>query len=357
MTNANKNNEDLDSYMAEPLNDERLRRMKRLLRDMYREEFTTQKLRLPPIKARFLILTLSFVSILVFGVTTLYNFNRFVTLEERVLSAEGHVQDVLQRRRNLFHNLINMTLNNAVFEGEIVQQVTDRRTEIGRGREGDSPVAHAPPPAIDKGALARLMGDGELGKEAMGQLLAIAEQYPSVTTTVTYQQLMDKLVEMEDRISHRRDEYNEEVRIYNTLITSFPWYFLARVTGFRRAEYYHATHTEVPTMAPDGFLRLLPPKTVAASKKALPTTPPTERSTGQPGVQQPVGQPGVQQPVGQPGVQRQESTGQSVVASDGPPPVPWVTPPVLTLEKPATEAPVESDAAGGKVEKGSDRKP
>ncbi len=275
MANTSKDNEDLDAYVAEPLSDERLRRMKRLLREMYQEEFATRKLHLPPIKTRSLILVLSLVSILVFGITTLYNFNRFVTLEERVLSAEGHVQDVLQRRRNLFHNLVNMTLNNAVLEQEIVQQVTDRRTEIGRRAAAadatsggvnaapattTNPAAAAPvpgAPAVTRELLAQL-ADNDLGREAVAKLLAVAEQYPHVTTTVTYQQLMDKLVEMEDRISHRRDEYNEEVRVYNTLITSFPWYFLARITGFRRAEYYHVTHTESPQMSPEEFQRLLP---------------------------------------------------------------------------------------------------
>ncbi|MBF0138447.1 MAG: LemA family protein [Magnetococcus sp. DMHC-1] len=273
MAEAKKEEDDLEPYATEPLNDERLRRMKRLLRDMYRDEIANQKLHLPPIRARFLIVLLSFVSILVFGITTLYNFNRFVTLEERVLSAEGHVQDVIQRRRNLFHNLINMTLNNAMLEQDIVQQVTSRRTEIGRtpARENTPaplPAAPAPPPSPapapapeSQEKLAQLLKgsmEGELSKEAMAKLLAIVEQYPSITTTVTYQQLMDKLVELEDRISHRRDEYNEEVRVYNTLITSFPWYFLARITGFRRAAYYHASHEELPQMSPERFIRLLP---------------------------------------------------------------------------------------------------
>ncbi|ABK44752.1 LemA family protein [Magnetococcus marinus MC-1] len=264
----------LEALESESLNSERVRRMKRLMKDMYKEEFESQRLRLPPIKSRALIVTVSFLSIVIFGVTTLYNFNRFVTLEERVLSSHGHIEDALQRRLNLVQNLVNLTLNQAALEQEVYRHVADVRKQIGQG--GEARAAEGPEGSaadLESGLaghdntnfLKQMLGmTGNVSSGALANLLAVVEQYPNITASVTYQQLMDKLVEIENRITLRRDEYNEEVRIYNTLISSFPWYILAKVTGFDRYDYFTARDSRadpvlrVPQVDNDTFDRLLP---------------------------------------------------------------------------------------------------
>ena len=264
----------LDDLGPDSSNSERMRRMKRLMRELYKEEFESKRFRLPPIKAKSLIISLSFASIIVFGVTTLYNFNRFVNLEERVLSANGHVEDVLQRRVNLFENLINLTLNQSALEQEVFRHVADVRSSLGKGLgngaqdaagatgaagSGEGPAAVAPSVGASSLSLSQLSG-----LPSMAKLLAVVEQYPEIRSSVTYQQLMDKLVEIENRIAMRRDEYNEEVRIYNTLISSFPWYVLARVTGFKRHDYFslgegpNSEAFKMPDVATHVFRRLLP---------------------------------------------------------------------------------------------------
>lgn len=284
----------LEDLVPDSNNSERMRRMKRLMRELYKEEFETKRFRLPPIRAKSLIVSLSFISIIVFGVTTLYNFNRFVTLEERVLSANGHVEDVLQRRVNLFENLINLTLNQSALEQEVFRHVADVRSSIGKGMNSiavadqsapigsaglASPAGGSAVAAVEgavagdgvevTGGVATAGGSnlpmaGLAGLPAMARLLAVVEQYPEIRSSVTYQQLMDKLVEIENRIAKRRDEFNEEVRIYNTLISSFPWYVLARITGFERHEYFtlgggmNANSYKMPVTGSHTFQRLLP---------------------------------------------------------------------------------------------------
>jgi LemA protein len=279
VTKKDKDRLKLDDVGPDSANSERMRRMKRLMRELYKEEFETKRFRLPPIRAKALIIYLSFASIIVFGVTTLYNFNRFVNLEERVLSANGHVEDVLQRRVNLFENLINLTLNQSALEQEVFRHVADVRSNIGQGMTqggvvaNNQPVVGAAPDAAGVGVggghaspmVAGLMNKLS-GLPAMAKLLAVVEQYPEIRSSVTYQQLMDKLVEIENRIATRRDEYNEEVRIYNTLISSFPWYVLARVTGFDRYNYFslgeglNAGAFKMPDVSTHIFKRLLPSK-------------------------------------------------------------------------------------------------
>ncbi len=72
---ANSGLEDLEN---EPLNEERMRRMKSLMRQLYKEEFESKRIRLPPVKGSGVIVFVSFVSIILFSATTLYNYNLFV---------------------------------------------------------------------------------------------------------------------------------------------------------------------------------------------------------------------------------------------------------------------------------------
>lgn len=241
--------------------------MKRLLRQLYKDEFAAGPLRIPPIKVKGLIVFLSFVSIIAFGVTTLYNFNVFITLEERVFAAKGHIHDTMQRRANLFSNLINLTLNQAALEQEVFRHVADVRAAMtGQQGSGEGSGDGSSGGGVGGGRAAGLAEavSGMEGVASMARLMAVVEQYPEIKSSTTYQQLMDKLVEIEDRIIARRDAYNEEVRIYNTLITSFPWHILANITGFKRYEYY--THESVaqgdkitlPDLSTSTFRRLLP---------------------------------------------------------------------------------------------------
>jgi LemA protein len=263
---VDKDTLELDDMGPDSANSERMRRMKRMMRELYKDEFETKRFRMKPIKARSLIVVLSFLSIIIFGVTTLYNFNRFVNLEERVLNADGFIEAVLQRRINLFSNLINLTLNQAALEQNIFRHVANVRSNIGEGmaqQQGEAGAVQALPEASSEAESAAIMNKLP-GVPSMAKLLAVVEQYPKIRTSVTYQQLMDKLVEIENRIAKRRDEYNEEVRIYNTLISSFPWYVLARVTGFKRYEYFElgdaekAKTFELPDVSKHEFKRLLP---------------------------------------------------------------------------------------------------
>lgn len=273
--------DDLTELDQEQLNDERLRRMKVLMRQLYRDEFEAKTYKLPPIKGRTLILVVSFISVIVFGVTTLYNYNRFVTLEEHILSAEGHVETASQYRANLFSNLFNLALNHADVEREVFHFVAESRAHIKgvvdrvSGQPGVGSAASA--------SVSPQSGSGPSGVEAAGQglhqglhaaaglglqdmaglsdsvarLLAIVERYPDIKSSATYLQLMEQLVTLEERVVTRRDETNEAIRVYNTLISTFPWYVLAKATGFARHQYYRFSINDT-LLSADVFERLLP---------------------------------------------------------------------------------------------------
>ncbi|MBF0110529.1 MAG: LemA family protein [Magnetococcales bacterium] len=255
--------DEMDDLGLEMTSSERMRRMKTLMRQLYQEEASVHKVTIPPIRSKLLIMIASLGAMAILIASTFYNFNRFIAAEEQVLSSRGHIHDALQRRSNLFGNLVNLTLNHAMLEQEVFRYVSDGRIAL----MGSNPLANAasagtpsaganPSPSVPT-----VPGEGLPPAEALARLFGLVEQYPDIKTSTTYQQLMDKLVDIENLISTRRDEYNTEVKFYNTMITSFPWWVMAKIMGFKRYPYF--TAQEGPDnmnmeLNANKFMRLVP---------------------------------------------------------------------------------------------------
>jgi LemA protein len=273
--------DEMENLGMEATNSERMQRMRRLMHQLYHEhhvENDPQELptgsvpAFTPIRSRMLVLWISLISVVIVLSTTLYNFNRFVVAEEMVLSAKGFIENALQLRSNLFINLVNLTMNQAVVEHETIRYVVDTRSGAGQ----------KPAPVVPQGGAAApldpaMFKDG-LSPASLSRLMAVVEQYPDIKTAIVYQGLMDKLMELEKNIHQRRDEYNEKVRAYNTLITTFPWRILATALGFRDYRYFesdpHKPDTEELFLNSGTFRRLLPRFGVPAAAAPVPVAAP-----------------------------------------------------------------------------------
>ena len=74
----------------------------------------------------------------------------------------------------------------------------------------------------------------------IGRLVLLAEAYPDLKADDNFRQLMGDLVEVEDHIQHARRFYNGAVRQLNTRVQQIPDLLVARLTGFREAEFFSA---------------------------------------------------------------------------------------------------------------------
>ncbi|CAK0756052.1 LemA protein [Gammaproteobacteria bacterium] len=257
---------DLDD-LGETPNSERLQRMREIMRQINRDEVPVEDLKIPPIKSKLFILGISLASVLLLVSTVLYKYNWFVSAEEDVRSAKGTIENALQLRSNLFANLVNLTLNQAAMEQETMRYVAEIRARQSppqaRGSE-KIPAVTNPVPAMPG------LG-GESLPDVLARLFAVVEQYPDIKTSATYKQLMDKLMELENRIHQRRDEYNEKVRIYNAMTITFPWRFVAYLGGFTRYHYFesdpHRPDTVEINIGSGTFRRLIPVPTPSYSEK------------------------------------------------------------------------------------------
>ena len=66
----------------------------------------------------------------------------------------------------------------------------------------------------------------------LGQLFALAEDYPELRANENFQHLQGRISSLEDTIADRREFYNESVNINNIGIETFPDLIVARLFGF-----------------------------------------------------------------------------------------------------------------------------
>ena len=74
--------------------------------------------------------------------------------------------------------------------------------------------------------------------QALADVKAVAENYPTLRATENFQQLSRNLSELEDEIQASRRIYNSNVQSYNTEIEQFPGSIVANQGGFTAREFF-----------------------------------------------------------------------------------------------------------------------
>lgn len=246
---------------------ERLHRTELLLSRLYRKD-VSPKFYAPALRGVKAMVIFSVLGILLFTGTLFYKFNFFIVLREDVLARGSNLEAAIQRRSNLFGNMVNLTLNHAVLEHEVYSYTARMRTEIVQKRGLSPELQERLLAKISEGARATAAGELESilkdlpanGGASIGRLLAVAEQYPDIQSSKTYQQMMVSLVDMEDLVVQRRKEYNDALLLYNTTISKFPWKLLAHWTKFSRIDYFSTATSDLQplTITSETYQPLLP---------------------------------------------------------------------------------------------------
>ncbi|MDQ6993813.1 MAG: LemA family protein [Mariprofundus sp.] len=231
------------------------------LNRLYFEELE-EKDEIPRLRGAKILAFLSIIGIIIFSASLFYRFNMFILLREDVYAKVGNMESAIQRRDNLFANLVNLTLNHAMLEEDIFVELAKQRAKMTASAaktnndakatvKASLEKAYGKLPTEMTGMLDKILAGGA-GGGGMGRLLAVVEQYPTIKTSETYHTLMTSLTEMETMITTRRMEYHSTLRIYNTAISKFPWYIIARLTNFSRMDYYAIKDEKHPTPVING---------------------------------------------------------------------------------------------------------
>jgi LemA protein len=159
-------------------------------------------------------------------------FNRAVRLRNQVREAWAGIDVQLQRRYELVPNLVTTVTGYTRHESAALQQVSQLRgtTAIPLDRR-----------ASEETCLSR----------SIGQLFALAEDYPDLKASDGFRQLHASLVEIEEQLQYARRYYNGSVRDNNNLVEGFPSLLIARLCGFHAAAFFEielASQREAPAV-------------------------------------------------------------------------------------------------------------
>ena len=150
------------------------------------------------------------------------SYNRFASQTALMANSWANVDTELRRRHDLVPNLVETVRGYAGHEQRVLVDVTEARSAArkatGEGAEHNR----------DEAALS----------QALHSLIALSEAYPELKASGHFLDLQRQLVVTEDRIQASRRLYNGDVRDYNRRVSSFPSMVVAKLGGYKKAQYF-----------------------------------------------------------------------------------------------------------------------
>ncbi|MCL5782123.1 MAG: LemA family protein [Patescibacteria group bacterium] len=171
-------------------------------------------------KKTLIVIALIIVVLVIYSWTS---YNGLVTLNEAATAQWQQVEAQYQRRVDLIPNLVESVKGAMKQEQTVFTALADARTRYS----GAATVS-------EKAAAA-----GQV-ESALGRLLAVVENYPTLKSSDTVQNLMTQLESTENRVSVQRQRYNDAVRTYEVAIKRFPRSVIASIFGFTDINYFEA---------------------------------------------------------------------------------------------------------------------
>ena len=176
-------------------------------------------------KPRNLTLIIIIAAILLLAGCGCGGYNSLVTQDESVKNAWNRVQSDYQRRADLIPNLVNTVKGEANFEQTTLQNVIQARASATQIKVDPADLT---PEKLQQFQQAQ----GQLSV-ALGRLLAVSENYPTLRANDAFRNLQTQLEGTENRIKVARNDFNTAVQEYNVRVRKFPMNIFAGIMGFK----------------------------------------------------------------------------------------------------------------------------
>ena len=149
-------------------------------------------------------------------------YNNLVRLKHTVAKAWSNIDVALKQRHDELPKLVELCKRYMRHEQETLTRVVEARGAVFAAQHAGN---------------ARALGRAETALRAgLDRLLALAENYPELKADRAFQQLSQRLSQLEDTIADRRELYNDSVNLNNMRLEQVPDVFIARLFDFRPAE-------------------------------------------------------------------------------------------------------------------------
>ncbi|HMZ15943.1 MAG TPA: LemA family protein [Mycobacterium sp.] len=168
------------------------------------------------------------VLVLVVAVAVLIGFvvgyNKVRGADVRVDEALGGIDVQLTRRASLIPSLVSTVQTFASHEKAVLGHIADAQMALTAATAGKS--------------VAQRSSAEQQFDSAMGQVLALGQTYPQLSSSNNFLNLQQNLADTEDKLAFARQYYNDAVATVNRLTTTIPWMFVAGMAGVKQREFY-----------------------------------------------------------------------------------------------------------------------
>ncbi len=168
------------------------------------------------------------VLVLVVAVAVLIGFvvgyNKVRSADVRVDEALGGIDVQLTRRASLIPSLVSTVQTFASHEKAVLGHIADAQMALTAATAGKS--------------VAQRSSAEQQFDSAMGQVLALGQTYPQLSSSNNFLNLQQNLADTEDKLAFARQYYNDAVATVNRLTTTIPWMFVAGMAGVKQREFY-----------------------------------------------------------------------------------------------------------------------
>jgi LemA protein len=164
--------------------------------------------------------TLIFGSVLVIGLCVLAGYivgvyNMLVRLANNIDKAWSNIDVILKQRHDELPKLVEVCNSYMTHERETLESVTTARNAY---RE-------------DMKTADKAQAENQI-VSALGNLFAVAEQYPDLKANQEFLAIQQRISALENTIADRREFFNDSVNVYNIAIQQIPTVWVAQEIGY-----------------------------------------------------------------------------------------------------------------------------
>lgn len=171
-----------------------------------------------------------FAVILITLIYAVMIYNSLVSLKHGVSKAWANIDVLLKQRHDELPKLVATCKEYMKFESDTLEKVIQARSQVANAREQQD---------------IRSLGKAETTLRAgLGQLFALAENYPELKSDASFRQLQNRISTLENTIADRRELYNDAVNTNNVRIEQFPDVIIAKKFSFIAAELLQFSEAE-----------------------------------------------------------------------------------------------------------------
>jgi len=159
------------------------------------------------------------VIVLVLIMYAVFIYNGLVSLKHNVSKAWSNIDVLLKQRHDELPKLVEVCKQYMTYEKDTLEKIVQARSAVSNARATG-----------DLRSLGQAESELRLG---LGNLFALAENYPDLKANQSFQQLQARISQLENSIADRREVYNESVNLNNVRIEQVPDVLVARMMAFK----------------------------------------------------------------------------------------------------------------------------